>query len=137
MANREMVNSFKQAVAFKIQEITTNTTTDGEIIDMQGFDSLSFLFQTGTVTDGDYTVLIQHGDDSGLSDAADVADADLTVTEASVSFTADTDDDKVSKIGYTGSKQFVRFSVVSANTSSGAFVGAQALQGNPNIVPQA
>lgn len=135
--NREMVNGFKQAVAFKIQAITTNTTTDGEIIDTQGFDSLSFLFQTGIITDGDYAVLIQHGEDSGLSDAADVADADLTVTEASVSFTADSDDDKVSKIGYTGAKRFVRFSVVSANTSTGGTVGAQALSGHPDVRPQA
>ena len=91
MANRENASGFKQSVALKIQEITTNTTTDGEIIDMQGFDSVTFLFQTGTVTDGDYTVLIQEGDDSGLSDNTDVADA-ATITAAYTVLTDARDD---------------------------------------------
>lgn len=137
MPNREMASEIKQLNAFDIQTISSDTTTNGDIIDLQGFDSCTFLFQTGTVTDGDYTVLIQEGDDSGLSDAAAVADADLTATEASVSFTADTDDNVVSKIGYIGSKRYVRFNVVSANTTSGAVVGAQAVLGDASFAPVA
>ena len=124
-------------MAFKLQTVATDTTTNGEIIDLAGYDSAAFLFQTGTVTDGDYTVLIQEGDESDLSDATAVADADLTATEASISFTADTDDDKVSKIGYTGVKRYVRFNIVSTNTSSGAVLGAQAVLGHPSNAPVA
>lgn len=137
MANRENVSNIEQLNAFDIQTISSDTTTNGEIIDTQGYDSVTFLFQTGTVTDGDYTVLIQEGDEDDLSDAAAVADADLTATEASVSFTADTDDNAVSKIGYLGNKRYVRFNVVSTNTSSGAVVGAQAILSHPANAPVA
>lgn len=135
--NRELVSDIKQLVAFNIQTVSSDTTTNGAIIDLSGYDSCTFLFQTGTVTDGDYTVLIQEGDASNLSDAAAVADADLTATEASVSFTADTDDNLVSKIGYTGSKRYVRFNIVSTNTSSGAVIGAQAILGGARHAPVA
>lgn len=135
MAKFDQKNELKDVNAFDIQSISTDTTTNGEIIDLQGFEACTFVFQTGTVTDGDYTVLIQEGDDSGLSDAAAVADADLVGTEADASFSADTDDNKVSSIGYIGSKRYVRFNVVSTNTSTGATVGAIALLGRPHSAP--
>lgn len=135
--NRELEGNVSVENALDIQEITSDTTTAGDIIDGQDFDSLTYIFQTGTVTDGDYTLLIEEGDESDLSDASAVADADLTVTEASASFTADTDDNKVSKIGYTGSKRYTRLSVVSTNTTSGAFVCAVAVLGHPAIAPVA
>jgi len=134
--NRELVSQIKAESGLDIQIISTDTTTAGNIIDTQGFDSLTFLFNTGVITDGDYLLLIEEGDDSGLSDAAAVADADLTTTEALASFTADTDDGKVSKIGYTGSKQFVRASIVSTNTSTGGTMGIVAVDGHPSDQPQ-
>jgi len=132
---RDMYNNIKQLNALDIQAISTNTTTAGEIIDTQGFDSLTFIFQTGTITDGDYTVLIEEGNESDLSDAAAVSDGDLLGTEAGASFTADTDDNKTSRIGYRGNKRYVRLNVVSANTTSGATVGAIAILGHPRVVP--
>jgi len=132
---RDLYNNVKELNALDIQTIATDTTTNGDIIDLQGYGSLMFVFQTGTVTDGDYTVLIQEGDESDLSDAAAVADADLLGTEADASFDADTDDNLVSKIGYIGHKRYVRFNVVSTNTSSGAVVGAVAVLGGARTNP--
>lgn len=130
-----MKNNLHDVVAFNVQAISTDTTTNGNIVDTKGYDSVTFVFVTGTVTDGDYTVLIQDGDDSGLSDAAAVADAQLTNTEADTSFTADTDDNVSKTIGYLGNKRYVRFNVVSTNTSTGATVGAIALLGHPDVSP--
>ncbi|MEA4805091.1 hypothetical protein [Acetobacterium wieringae] len=134
---KDMKNNIKVSNALNIQAIASNTTTAGAIIDTKGFDSLTFVFQTGTITDGDYTLLIHEGDNSGLSDAAAVADADLLGTEALASFTADTDDNKVSKIGYRGNKRYVRLSVVSTNVTTGGTVGAVAIQGHPQFAPVA
>lgn len=133
---RDLHSNIVPAVALNLQTISSDTTTAGNIIDLQGFESCEFVFVTGTVTDGDYTVLIQEGDDSGLSDAAAVADADLLGTEALASFAADTDDNVLSKIGYKGSKRYVRLSIVSTNTSSGAVVGAVAIKGHPHLGAQ-
>ena len=136
MSSRDMHNIIKPLVALKIAAISSNTTTVGEIIDTQNFESLEFVFQTGTTTDGDYVVLIEDGDDSGLSDAADVVDDALLGTETLASFTADTDDDKTSKIGYIGAKRFVRLSIVSTNVTTGGTFGAIAILGKGRTAQQ-
>jgi len=131
---KELYSSYKVSNAFDTQAITSDTTTNGDIIDTAEYGSLLFVIQSGTLTDGTYTVLIHEGDESNLSDAAAVADADLTNTEASASFAA-TDDNTVTKIGYVGSKRYVRLSLVSASTSSGGTLGAIAIQGSPITAP--
>jgi len=132
--NKELYSSYKVSNALDTQAITSDTTTAGDIIDTAGYSSLLFAIQSGTLTDGTYTVLIEEGNDSGLSDASAVVDADLTNTEASASFAA-TDDNTVNKIGYVGSKRYVRLSLVSASTSSGGTLGAIAIQGSPITAP--
>ena len=133
---QDLYNEIKQINALDIQTIASNTTTAGDIIDTAGYSSQTFVFQTGTVTDVDYTVLIQERDNSALSDAAAVADADLLGTEAGASFILDADDNKTSKIGYVGVKRYVRLSIVSTSTSSGAVVGAIAILGHARVQPQ-
>jgi len=131
---KELYSSYKVSNAFDTQAITSDTTTNGDIIDTAEYGSLLFVIQSGTLTDGTYTVLIHEGDESNLSDASAVDDADLTNTEASASF-ASTDDNTVNKIGYVGSKRYVRLSLVSASTSSGGTLGAIAIQGSPTTAP--
>ncbi len=131
-----MINSVKILEGLAPQVISTNTTTAGAIVDTQGFDSLTWAIQSGTLTDGTYTVLIEEGDAANLSDAAAVADADLTNTELSASFVDLTDDNQASKIGYIGSKRYVRLSIVSAATTVGALIGSVAILGNPSDKPQ-
>jgi len=142
--NHEQVTKVKVLSALNIQTISTNTTTNGNIIDTRGFDSILFAFQTGTVTDGDYLPLIQEDDDAAMGSASAVADGDLrfinssgamvaTGQEAAAGFTADTDDNKVSKIAYVGTKRYVRFNIVSTNASSGAVLGALAVLSDANI----
>jgi hypothetical protein len=121
-------NETTPEVALTSQTISTDTTTAGEIIDTQGFAAIEFIMQSGTLTDGTYTPLIQDGDDSALSDAAAVADTFLTNTEASAAFAA-TDDDAVKAIGYVGHKRYVRLNIVSASTSSGGVLAAVVVKG--------
>lgn len=133
---RDLHNNIKVESALDVSAISTDTTTAGNIIDMQGYGSVEFVIQSGTLTDGTYTVLIEEGDDSGLSDAAAVADADLLGTEASASFIA-TEDDTVKKVGYIGNKRYVRLSLVSASTSTGGTLVAVAAKSNATDLPVA
>jgi hypothetical protein len=136
---KDLVQRIKPDVALNVQTINSNTTTAGNIIDLQGFESCTFLFFTAALTDGDYTPLIQEGDASNLSDAASVADGDLIPSggaEAASAHTDDGDDNVVNKIGYKGTKRYVRFNVVSTGTSSGAVVGALVVLGDPRSAPQ-
>ena len=130
MAKRELKTTTSPVVALNTTAISSDTTTNGVIIDTAGYESILFIIQSGTITDGTYTSLIQEGDDSGLSDAASVADADLTNTEASIAFAA-TDDNTSKSIAYVGDKRYVRLNIVSASTSSGGTLSAVAIKGDP------
>lgn len=116
---RDMMNSLGLAGA---EVVTVSDTTDvvSQIMDLQGADGAMFLIGTGTLADADatFTVLVEEGDDSGLSDAASVADADLVGTEALAAFTF-ADDNEGRKIGYVGMKRYIRCTVTPvANTGS-------------------
>jgi len=134
MALRDIHNNKKVNNALDIAAISSDTTTVGDIIDMQDFDSVEFLLQTGAFSDGNYEPLIEDGEDSGLSDAVPVVDDQLLGTEAAAALAGA---NLVSKIGYIGFKRFVRLSVVSTGTTSGATVGSMAIQGHAHNAPVA
>lgn len=108
--------------------VADNTAFVSEIIDVAGYQSLVFAILLGALADADatFTVLVEHGDESNLSDAAAVADAGLTGTEASAGFTF-AEDNKVRKIGYVGSKRYVRLTVTPANNTGNVFLAACAI----------
>ena len=116
---------------------TDNTAIVSEIIDMRGFKSMVFAILVGANTDADVTfvVLIEDGDDSGLSDAAAVADSQLDPTEAIASFDF-ADDDTVRKIGYVGEKRYVRMTITPADNAAGdIFVASIAIMGDADQNP--
>jgi len=125
--------SMLQKVALNIQTINTDTTTAGAIIDTYGYGACTFIIQAGTVSAGDITPLIQEGDDSGLSDAANVSDDFLIGTEVLAKVDAS---NEITKIGYVGKKRYVRLSAVSA-TSCNMLVGAICVLGKALEIPTA
>lgn len=117
---------------------TDNTAIVSEIIDLKGYDSACFVLNIGANTDTNATfaVLVEDGDDSGLSDNSAVADDKLTGTEALAGFTAADDDNSCRKIGYTGGKRYVRVTVTpSGNDSGNIFVSGVAILGHPHDAP--
>ena len=101
-------------VALNTQLINSDTTTNGVILDTTGFEALTFVMQVGVVTAGDVTMLIRDGDDSGLSDVADVTDDFLIGLETATKLdTSNT----VAEIGYVGKQKFVRSSAVTDNSA--------------------
>ena len=118
--------------------VSDNTAQVGEIIDRQGYESLTYLIAVGPMADANATfaVLLEEGDASNLSDAAAVADADLLGTEALAGFQFD-DDNECRKLGYRGSKRYTRLTITPASNTSAALVAAIALLGNPEQAPTA
>jgi hypothetical protein len=122
--------------------VADNTAQVGQIIDRQGFESLTYLIALGAIADADVTfvTLLEHGDAANLSDAAAVSDDDMisqtsgTAPEAAASFQFD-DDNEVRKLAYIGSKRYTRLTITPANNASGALLSAIALLGNPNLMP--
>jgi len=116
---------------------TGDAAVVSQIIDMQGIDALVFAIATGSLADADatFTVLIEESDDSGMSGASAVADADLLGTEALASFTFG-GDDKCFKIGYKGSKRYVTCTITPANNTGAALLCVIAIT-VPQLLPAA
>lgn len=115
-----------------------NTAVQSQIIDTRGFGSLTFLIATGNLADADATfaVSLQHGDASDLSDAVTVPAEELIGTTTAAGFTS-ANDDSVRKIGYGGTKRYVRLVITPSNNDSGSatFLSAVAVLGHPERAP--
>ena len=128
-------NNCTVAVAFDAAAISTDTTTAGNIIDTVGYESIEFIIVAGTITDGTYTVKLEDGDNSGLSDAA-VVDSSLVLGDLPVFVAAD--DNVPFRVGTISKKRYQRLSLVSATTSTGVnFMSAVAVLGHPDSAPTA
>lgn len=118
--------------------VADNTAQVGQIIDSQGFESVTYLIALGSIADADatFTVLLEESDASNMSGAVAVADADLLGTEVLAGFRYD-DDDKCRKLGYVGAKRYTRLTITPANNTSAALLSAVAVLGHPWIAPTA
>jgi len=118
--------------------VADTTAQVGQIIDRAGFDSLTYVIATGSIADADatFTVLLEEGDVSNMSDAAAVADADLIGTEVLAAFQFD-DDNECRKLGYKGNKRYTRLTITPVGNASAAVLCAVALLGNPMQSPTA
>ena len=122
--------------------VADNTAQVGQIIDRQGYDSVTYGILTGSLADADatFTVLLEEGAAANLSDAAAVADADMisqtvgTLPEAAASFTFAADDN-VRKLGYIGNKRYTRMTITPGANASAALLSAFAILGNADIEP--
>lgn len=116
--------------------ITDNTAIVSGIIDTQGYESLTLVLVTGTDADADATfaVTLEHGDDSALADTAAPASTDLigTLANAGYNFAADF---KTRKIGYIGSKRYVRATVTPSGNTGNVFLAGVAVLGHPRNRP--
>lgn len=135
---RDLCNRIHLVKAIDPVVITDNTAAVSAIIDTQGYGSLTFVIATGTLSDADATVtaLVEEGNAANLSDAAAVADADLIGTEALASFTF-ADDGETRKIGYVGSKRYVRLTLTPAANTGNIPLAAIAVLGHPASAPTA
>lgn len=105
--------------------VADNTAQNSQIIDLAGYGAAEFVIATGALTDFDATfaVTVAHGDAANLSDAAAVPATDLVGTLAEASFTF-ANDDATYKIGYLGSKRYIRLTITPANNQSAASLSA-------------
>lgn len=114
--------------------LSGTTKAEGDWIDMQGWESLTFSVSTGTVTDAGaaagFSFQVEEGDDTTDAGATAVADDDLIGAESDLTVTADTDDDKfIGTIGYRGDKRYVRMTAV-GTTGTDAAVTVHACKGH-------
>lgn len=135
---KDLMNKLHVLRAISPVSVADNTAQVSQIIDRRGFDSLAFLIATGSIADADATfvVLVEDGDAANLSDAAAVADAELSGTELLAGFQFD-DDNETRKVGYLGNKRYVRLTITPSNNASAALISAVAVLAHASLQPTA
>ena len=111
-----------------------NATLTSAIVDTADYDSLEAVVMSGVITDSTFTCTVFHGDASDMSDEAACVAADLIGT-APV-FVA-TDDSVTKRVGYRGSKRYVRIKAVQSGATTGGYLASVFVQSHPRVAPVA
>lgn len=98
--------------------VTDGTAQVSNVVDLQGYDAAMLALTVGTLTDTDavWSVLLEESDDNSTFTA--VADKDLVGTEALAGFTY-ADDNECRKLGYIGSKRYLRATIDDTTANTG------------------
>ena len=117
-----------QALAPAVVAATSTATA----IDLQGFNSALVVVNTGAIAgSGDFTTKLQESDTTTGGDFEDVADADLIGA-----FPASLEADSVVKVGYRGTKRYIR-TVTTKNSGTSIAAGIVVVKGDPADAPVA
>lgn len=138
MASRDLTSNINPKAAIIPQVVSDNTAAKSGAIDTQGYESVTFVVETGVLVDADATfaVVIKDGDTSTQSAHAAVDGAFLigTTTLASFDFSADS---ACRKIGYIGAKRYVSIEITPTNNASAAPIAAICVLGHAKVKPAA
>lgn len=98
-----------------------NTAYVSNILDLQDKHAAAMILAYGAITDADatLTVLLEESNAANMSGANTVAAADQILTSVSAQALF-SDDNEVRKIGYKGSKRYIRLTVTPAANDAGS-----------------
>jgi hypothetical protein len=136
---RDMMNNIHPVPAIAPVVVADNTAQVSAIIDLRDYDGCTFVIQTGTLADADATfaVTLDHGDAANLSDATAVTAATGLIGTTALAGFNFADDGECRKIGYAGSRRYVRLTVTPATNTGNAPIAAVAILGLPRIAATA
>jgi uncharacterized protein YjbI with pentapeptide repeats len=136
MPINDIRSNLQPKLAF-LASITTDTTTNGAIIDTADFDGgIVFNFLCTVYGAGTYTPILEESDDASMSGANDIADANLIGTEAGAALSAATvSGANLKSIGIFGTKRYVRVKILSATATTSTIVAT--FNGVPEVMPSA
>jgi hypothetical protein len=114
-----------------------NNTQNSALIDMKGWEALTVLVETGTITaaGAGITFKLQHSDTTVGSDFVDCTASEVIGSVPAV--TLDSEDTiAVGTVGYRGNKRYVRLVAVGSASANGV-VHAVYVRGRPHSAPVA
>jgi len=120
MATQDIRSDLDQFNAFNAV-IASDATTAGAIIDTADYDlGLMYTVLAANYTDGTYDLLLEEDDDVGFGSATAVPSGSLIGALPSLSAISPLD--SLGTVGVFGNKRFLRASIVSTATTTGAHV---------------
>lgn len=129
MSVRDRTTTVEPRQSLAPATIGSDTNTDGNAVDRQGFEAATAIMEVSSFTDGNYQLVLQHDDDDGAGSPAgswaDVPAAELINGQPSLGAAG------IAKAGYIGTKRHLRVRVTSTGTTTGATVGGIIVLGSP------
>lgn len=155
MATRDLHSCIK-VVQHVAAQVVSSTNTPSSGVDTRGFDSVEFVFSVGTVTNianspqPSWTFKLEESDSESANFSA-VTDSDAVLygsaqspvgapnssTGVFLTIDAAAEDAKTYRIGYRGSKRYVRLVATAANTPGNTPYSAVAVLGHAGLRPTA
>lgn len=131
----DLHNNIKTKVAVAPFDPTGTGVKTGIVIDRSGFDSVEFVSLNAAVSTAGFklTPIIMHG--TASDSLASAADTDLIGTEAGAELSGGSSDNMTGKVGYIGTKKWVRMDLNVQGAATGVHAGLCIL-GNPRKGPQ-
>lgn len=127
---RDISKNLSIAQSIDPQTIATDTTTNGDGVDVRDYDAVMAVFESNdTIADGDFALKIQESDDDVTYTDVDSSEQIGTLSD----FTSS--NEGVQSVGYVGNKRYVRAVITSTSTSSGGIMGASIVRGYPHNAP--
>lgn len=156
MSQFDLHNIVKSASALNIQNISTDTTINGNVIDALGFDAFELVIQTGNDLDATtvFTPAIYESDDASFVAGVTLVPAQYLIGTTNVtgerpSYGVATDPigdatfvgvakrNMTARIGVLNKKRYVRLSMITTLKTTGGTIGATAILGFPQMAPTA
>lgn len=133
----DLYHNIDPKIALNVQSITSNTTTNGAVIDLLDRQSVVFQITSGSLNAGTFTPVFEESETGVFSgeETAVPTTKLLGNTIAGVTFDAASDDNETKKIGLINTFRYVRLSITSAGASGANNITALAITGNPMVAP--
>lgn len=133
---KDMHSNIKVLSAIAPQAVGTTGAANGKlsgIIDRQGFESVEFVYQSGTsASQADTITPVVLEADATNGSFTSAADADLLGTEEAITLTAAA----AKRVGYRGNKRYLKLRLYGLGTATAIVAGAAVL-GYPHQKPVA
>jgi hypothetical protein len=134
---KDMFNNVKIARMISPISPAATGTINSTIVDTAGFNSCTVVIASGAQGAGvtGVTPVVQESATTTTGDFTAVADADLIGLESGATLGLAANANKQAKIGYVGSKRYVRLQLAVTGSATGVY-SAMAILGDPIKGPQ-
>lgn len=118
-SRQDLVSGIKPYIAKSPATISSSTTTNGSVIDTQGFQAGIITMAVGTRTDGTYTLLVEESDAADMSGSV-VCSAPNLILPLNGSYAISASNGIINVGWVKGNYRYIRASIVSTGVTSGA-----------------
>jgi hypothetical protein len=130
---KDLSSNIKPVLAIAPGTYLNGTNPVPVVVDRQGFESVSLVVSSATVTDAQ-ALVVEHSEDNVTYEA--VTQNDCNGSLADFLAVAAAEDSTTRKLGYVGGKRYLKVSSAAAG-ATGAVYGVTAILGHPANAPVA